>query len=206
MGCSMRILNDKTLTTCVQFVLQQLDLDYDTLAQELASDIQNVLTNTPQGKGRGRLQTRQADLERRKERVMDSYFGGDISKEEMLQMKAKYDEELEKINVQLLQYADMERIQAERTRELQELAQTIREYVSHSEEVFAEAVEEIVACEESITIKVHYIPLSFRIWYSTSGTRENYATKIERWEVVHPAPLTELLIRSAFSSPDFFEM
>ncbi len=187
-GCSMRILNDKTLTTCVQFVLQQLDLDYDTLAQELASDIQNVLTNTPQGKDRGRLQTRQADLERRKERVMDSYFGGDISKEEMLQMKAKYDEELEKINVQLLQYADMERIQAEQTRELQELAQTIREYVSRSEEVFAEAVEEIVVCEESITIRVHYIPFSFQIWYSTSGTRENYATKIERWEVVHPAP------------------
>ena len=187
-GCSMRILNDKTLTTCVQFVLQQLDLDYDTLAQELASDIQNVLTNTPQGKDRGRLQTRQADLERRKERVMDSYFGGDISKEEMLQMKAKYDEELEKINVQLLQSADMERIQAEQTRELQELAQTIREYVSRSEEVFAEAVEEIVVCEESITIRVHYIPFSFQIWYSTSGTRENYATKIERWEVVHPAP------------------
>ena len=187
-GCSMRILNDKTLTTCVQFVLQQLDLDYDTLAQELASDIQNVLTNTPQGKDRGRLQTRQADLERRKERVMDSYFGGDISKEEMLQMKAKYDEELEKINVQLLQYADMERIQAEQTRELQELAQTIREYVSRSEEVFAEAVEEIVVCEESITIRVHYIPFSFQIWYSSSGTRENYATKIERWEVVHPAP------------------
>lgn len=187
-GCSMRILNDKTLTTCVQFVLQQLDLDYDTLAQELASDIQNVLTNTPQGKDRGRLQTRQADLERRKERVMDSYFGGDISKEEMLQMKAKYDEELEKINVQLLQYAAMERIQAEQTRELQELAQTIREYVSRSEEVFAEAVEEIVVCEESITIRVHYIPFSFQIWYSTSGTRENYATKIERWEVVHPAP------------------
>lgn len=205
-GCSMRILNDKTLTTCVQFVLQQLDLDYDTLAQELASDIQNVLTNTPQGKDRSRLQIRQADLERRKERVMDSYFGGDISKEEMLQMKAKYDEELEKINVQLLQYADMERIQAEQTRELQELAQTIREYVSRSEEVFAEAVEEIVVCEESITIKVHYIPLSFRIWYSTSGTRENYATKIERWEVVHPAPPTELLPHSAFSSPDFFEM
>lgn len=183
-GCNMRILNDKTLTTCVQFVLQQLDLDYDAMAQELAADIQKILTDTPQGKDLSRLQARQADLERRKERVMDSYFGGDISKEEMLQMKAKYDEELEKINTQLLQYADMERAQAEQAKGLQELVQTIRECATCSEEVFAEAVEEIVVYDESITIKIRYLPMTFQIWYSTSGTRENYTTKIERWEVV----------------------
>lgn len=183
-GCSMRILNDKTLTACVQFVLQQLDLDYDAMAQELAADIQKVLTDTPQGKDLSRLQTRQADLEHRKERVMDSYFGGDISKEEMLQMKAKYDEELEKINTQLLQYADMERIQAEQAKGLQELVQTIRACVTCSEEVFAEAVEEIVIYENYITIKIRYLPITFQIWYSTRGTRENYTTKIERWEVI----------------------
>lgn len=183
-GCNMRILNDKALTACVQFVLQQLDLDYDALAQELAADIQKVLTDTPQGKDLGRLQARQTDLERRKERVMDSYFGGDISKEEMLQMKTKYDEELEKINTQLLQYADMERIQAEQAKGLQELVQTIRDSVTRSEEVFAEAVEEIVVYDEYITIKIRYLPMTFQIWYSTSGTRENYTTKIERWEVI----------------------
>lgn len=183
-GCNMRILNDKALIACVQFVLQQLDLDYDALAQELAADIQKVLTDTPQGKDLGRLQTRQADLEHRKERVMDSYFGGDISKEEMLRMKTKYDEELEKINAQLLQYADMERIQAEQAKGLQELVQTIRDSVTRSEEVFAEAVEEIVVYDEYITIKIRYLPMTFQIWYSTSGTRENYTTKIERWEVI----------------------
>ena len=180
----MRLLNDKALTACVQFVLQQLNLDYDALAQELVADIQKVLTDTPQGKDLGHLQARQTDLERRKERVMDSYFGGDISKEEMLQMKTKYDEELEKINAQLLQYADMERIQAEQAKGLQELVQTIRDSVTRSEEVFAEAVEEIVVYDEYITIKIHYLPMTFQIWYSTSGTRENYTTKIERWEVI----------------------
>ena len=183
-GCNMRMLNDKALTACVQFVLQQLDLDYDALAQELVADIQKVLTDTPQGKDLGHLQARQTDLERRKERVMDSYFGGDISKEEMLQMKTKYDEELEKINAQLLQYADMERIQAEQAKGLQELVQTIRDSVTRSEEVFAEAVEEIVVYDEYITIKIRYLPMTFQIWYSTSGTRENYTTKIERWEVI----------------------
>lgn len=183
-GCNMRMLNDKALTACVQFVLQQLDLDYDALAQELAADIQKVLTDTPQGKDLSRLQARQTDLERRKERVMDSYFGGDISKEEMLQMKSKYDEELEKISGQLFQYADMERIQTEQAKNLQELIQVIRKSVTCSEEVFSEAVEEIVVNEEYIIVKIRYLPMTFQLWYSTSGTRENYTTKIERWEVV----------------------
>ena len=183
-GCNMRMLNDKALTFCVQFVLQQLDLDYDAMARELAADIQKVLTDAPQEKDLGRLQARQSDLERRKERVMDSYFGGDISKEEMLQMKAKYDGELEKIHTQRLQYADMERTQAEQAKGLQELVRTIRACVTCSEEVFAEAVEEIVVYGDYITIKICYLPMTFQLWYSTSGTRENYTTQIERWDII----------------------
>lgn len=183
-GCNMRMLNHKALTACVQFVLQQLDLDYDALAQELAADIQKVLTDPSQEKDLNRLKSRQADLERRKERVMDAYFGETISKEEMLQMKTKYDEELGRINARLLQQADLERLRAEQAKGLQELVQTIRESVTRSEEVFAEAVEEIVVYQEYITIRIHCLPVTFKVWYTTGGTRENYTTKIERWEVV----------------------
>ncbi len=183
-GCDMRMLNDKTLTACVQFVLQQLDLDYDALAQELATDIQKVWMDGTQEPDVNRLQSRQADLERRKERVMDAYFGEAISKDEMVHMMARYDAELEKISAQLEQRADIERTQAEQARELQELVQTIRESVTRSEEVFAGAVEEIVVCQDYITVKLRYLPATFKLWYSTSGTGANYTTKIERWEIV----------------------
>ncbi len=183
-GCDMRMLNGKALTACVQFALQQLGLDYDALALELAADIQDVLADAPREKDMARLKGRRADLERRKERVLDAYFGEAISKEEMLQMKAKYDAELDKISAQLLQQADREHIGAEQSLGLQELAQAIRERVTRSEEVFAEAVEEVVVHEEYITIKIHYLPVTFKLWYTTSGTRANYTAKIERWEAV----------------------
>lgn len=115
---------------------------------------------------------------------MDAYFGEAISKEEMLQMKAKYDEELDKISAQLRSQADLERTQAEQAKSLQELVQTIRDSVTRSEEVFAEAVEEIVVYQEYITIKVRCLPVMFKLWYTTRGTRENYTTTIVRWEVV----------------------
>lgn len=183
-GCDMRMVNDKTLTACVQFVLQQLDLDYDALAQEVAGDIQRVVAQPSQKHGAPRLQARQADLERRKERAMDAYFAGDISKKEMLGMKVKYDGELEKINTLLLKQADSAHAQAEQTQNLQELVKTIRESVTRSEEVFAEAVEEVVVYQDHIAVKVCCLPLTFRLWYTTGGTKENYTTNIERWEVV----------------------
>lgn len=183
-GCNMRMLNHKALTACVRFVLQQLDLDYDALARELAADIQRILTDTPGERGLSRLQARRADLERRRERVMDAYFGGDISREEMSQMKAKYDRELEKIRSQLLRHTDPERTQPRQASDPQDLAQTLRNWATCSEEVFAETVEEIVVYEEYITIRLRYLPTVFQIWYSTGGTGESYAVAIERWEVV----------------------
>lgn len=183
-GCDMRMVNDKTLTACVQFVLQQLDLDYDVLAQEVAAEIQQILTASPRKHDISLLQTRQVDLKRRKERVMDAYFSGDVTKAEMLQMKAKYDQELDKLDVQLCGQADRERAQAEQAPSLQALVQTIRDSVTRSEEVFAEVVEEIVVDQDYITVKVRCLSLTFRLWYTTSGTREHYTTNIERWEIV----------------------
>lgn len=115
---------------------------------------------------------------------MDAYFSGDVTKAEMLQMKAKYDQELDKLDVQLCVQADRERAQAEQAPSLQALVQTIRDSVTRSEEVFAEVVEEIVVYQAYITVKVRYLSLTFRLWYTTSGTREHYTTNIERWEIV----------------------
>lgn len=183
-GCGMRMVNDKTLTACVQFVLQQLGLDYDALVREVAADIQKVTAQPSREHDIPRLQARQADLIQRKERVMDAYFAGDVTREEMLEMKAKYDAELEKINVLLSEQAASARAQAEQAQSHQTLVRTIRESVTRSEEVFAEVVEEVVVYQEYITIRVRNLPLTFRLWYTTSGARENYTTNIKRWETV----------------------
>lgn len=183
-GCDMRMLNDKTLAACVQFVLRQLDVDYDALAREVAADIQKVLADSSQEQDLSRLQARRVDLERRKERVMDAYFGEAISKEEMARMKAKYDEELEKISAQLERQADLARAQADQAEGLPALVQTFREDAARSEAVFAETVEEIVVYDDYIAIRLRSLPTVFKLWYTTSGTGANYATKIEKWEAL----------------------
>lgn len=182
-GCNMRMLNDKALTACAQFVLQQLDLDYDAIVEELAADIRRVLGTDTSPADLKRLTDRQIDLNRRKERVMDSYFGGDISKDDMLRMKARYDEELARISEQLQQQAELRPLQAEQVKGLDKIVKSIRENITRSEEVFAEAIEEIVVYDEYITIKIRLLPGIFKVWYSTSGKRELYTVSIDKWEL-----------------------
>ena len=184
-GCNMRMVNDKSLITCVQYVLEQLDLDYDAIIAELAADIQRVRESSSSDLGMEKLKAHQADLERRKERVMDAYFSETISKDEMLQMKSKYDSELERIEARLHQQGEMDRSQAEQMQGLEKTIKTVRESATCSEAVFAETVESMEVFESYITIRIRYLPVAFQVWYTTSGTRENYKTTINRCEVIH---------------------
>ncbi len=181
-GCDMPMLNHKALTACVSFVLRQLELDYDTLARQVAADLHRALGNS--GRDSAQLQARRADLERRKERVLDACFSGAISRQEMAHMKAKYDTELEKIGVQLLQQAHGEQIQAQQTQLLQDLVQAIRGGDICSDEVLAEAVEGIVVHDGSLVISIRHLPGPFQVWYTTSGAGAGYTTKIERFQVL----------------------
>lgn len=182
-GCNMRMVNDKVLTACVQYVLQQLDLDYESIITELAGDIQRVREGSSSALDVDQLEARKADLERRKGRVMDAYFSETISKEEMLQMKAKYDAELEKLELQLSKRANEERIRAERQVGLEEIVRTIRESISTSEEVFAETIEGIVVFDDYIELRVRYLPVAFKIRYTTSGKRSEYTVTITDCEL-----------------------
>lgn len=182
-GCNMRMLNDKSLTTCVQFVLGQLDLDYNAIVAELVEDIKAI-----QGERNGisalkRLEEKRIELESKKERVMDAYFSQTISKDEMLSMKDRYDRDLLKVGTDMQTGRDAERLQHEQQAGFEELIKTIRAGLTSSEEVFAEVVESVTVFADYIEIKVQHLPMVFRLWYSTSGTRDNYTTTIDKWEI-----------------------
>lgn len=183
-GCDMRMLNHKALTACVRFVLQQLELDFDAIARELAADIQRVLSDSSSDTETARLSARLEDLERRRERVMDAYFAGDITREDMARMKAKYDGELGRLAARLAAQADRAHAQREQTESLEALTETIRESAAHSEEVFAEVVEEVTVFSDHIAIKLRHLSVTFRLWYTTHGAGDSYTTDIERWETV----------------------
>lgn len=183
-GCNMRMVNDKSLTACVQFVFEHLNLDYDTIFSDLTEDIKKV--QGQQG-GTSDLKRLEEGLERarqKKVQVMDDYYSGTISKEEMLLMKGRYDRDMAELEAKMQAGRETQRVWQEQQKGLEEIIKTMRAGLTNSEEVFAEVIERVTVFEEYIEIRVQHFPKTFRLWYSTKGVRAHYTTTIDQWELV----------------------
>lgn len=178
-GCGAGMVNHRALNACVEFVLRRLGVDYDTLAQRIAREILQIRADRPQARERARLERRVAELERRRERVMDACFGGLISGDEMARMKGRYDRELEGLARQLQGLDGREDGPEE---DGAALAQALRESAVCSEEVFAQAVEAVTVYDDHLAVKLRHLSAPFRLWYATSGAGERYTTTVLRWE------------------------
>lgn len=187
-GCNMRMVNDKSLTTLVQFVLDQLEYDRESIISELLEDIgqlQSAETGAPETT---RIHAGQTAIQRRKEKLLDAFLSDQISGDEMAAMKKRYDRELQALEEQLHSAEATLKIAEAQRAGLEDIMKTIRSGLDHSEEVFRETIESITVFEEYVEVKVHYVPPMFRIWYSTHGKREHYTTSIDRCERLEPQP------------------
>ena len=181
-GCAMRMVNDKTLTECARYVLGQLGLDWDALAAEVAEDVRRVCAGPGAEGGRAALERRCAELRRKKERAMDACFSGVISEEELIRMKETYDGELDRLERRLRRQERAERIRAGQER-TEALEAAVRERIAGSEEVLAQAVEQITVYQTYIEFQIRCLPARYRLWYTTAGAGERYTTTIERCEI-----------------------
>lgn len=183
-GCNMRMINGKSLSAIVGFVLGRLELDGDAIVAELLEDIQKLQNTPDSGESEKRLQASRSALERKRENALDAFLSGKISNEELQTMRARYDWELSAIDEQLRSISDAARVLEDQKTGLEEIAQTVRAGLNGSEEVYREVIEYVTVFEEYIDVRVKFVPETFRIWYTASGKREAYTTTIQRWEAV----------------------
>lgn len=183
-GCNMRMLNDKSLTTCVQYVVKQLHLENDTIVHKILSDLNQTMQGMPVQGSIRKFEDKKRVLQDKKERVMDAYFSETISQDEMISMKQRYDMELEKINLQIEEIQNAEQTGRQQRENLSQLEDLVRSSMTDSESVYREIIEEIIVKEDSVLIQVKYLPFYFELHYSTHGYKENYTTVIEQCELV----------------------
>ncbi len=185
-GCNMRMINEKSLITLAQFVLDQLEYDSETMISELLSEIRQLQTAEIGEPEIERIHTEQAAIQRKKEKLLDAFLSEQITSDEMTVMKQKYDRELEALEKQLHSAEEALKIAESQRAGLAEILQTIRSDLHGSEELLRETIESITVFTEYVEIKIHYVSPIFRIWYSTHGKGENYTTIIDRCELVEP--------------------
>lgn len=99
-------------------------------------------------------------------------------------MRSRYDRELAAIDRELLAITEAAQTLESQKTGLEDIVRTIRAGLNGSEEVYREVIESVTVFEDYINVRVKFVPGTFRIWYTTSGKREEYTTTIQRWEVV----------------------
>jgi len=172
----MRTVNNKSLLTCMKFITEQLDVDINNIADDILNEINNSV-DMPEDNTQNLILKIQ-DIQNKKMRMLDSYYSGDINKDEMTALKDKYDKEIEKINA-ILQKQQNNQTAIQR----RQLRNIIINAVC-SENVYGEIVDKIIVYDDYMLVKLKYIDFAFKIKYSTHGYMEKYTTVIESCEIV----------------------
>lgn len=180
-GCNMRTVNNKSLLTCMKFITEQLDIDINNIADDILNEINNSADTSEDNTQNLTLQIQ--DIQNKKMRMLDSYYSGDINKDEMTALKDKYDKEIEKINAILQKQQNNQTAIQERQNNTDELRNIIINAVC-SENVYGEIVDKIIVYDDYMLVKLKYIDFAFKIKYSTHGYMEKYTTVIESCEIV----------------------
>ena len=84
-------------------------------------------------------------------RMLDSYYSGDINKDEMTVLKDKYDKEIEKINAILQKQQNNQTAIQERQNNTDELRDIITNAVC-SENVYGEIVDKIIVYDDYMLV------------------------------------------------------
>ena len=180
-GCNMRTVNNKSLLACMKFITEQLDVDINNIADDILNEINNSADTSEDNTQNLTLQIQ--DIQNKKMRMLDSYYSGDINKDEMTVLKDKYDKEIEKINAILQKQQNNQTAIQERQNNIDELRNIVINAVC-SENVYGEIVDKIIVYDDYMLVKLKYIDFAFKIKYSTHGYMEKYTTVIESCEIV----------------------
>lgn len=180
-GCKMRMVNDKSLLACMEYLLQNLQLDYEKILLDLTRELQLLENSKRNISGIPKLESQYAGAMEKKERVMDAYFCGAISKDDMLLMKNRYEKQMEQIKWQIKRQREEEQIKLDKSMTKQLL--TLGLNVIKTEEIFSELVEKITVYETYMEIKLQDCQVICKLSFTTSGRKERYTTHIEKFEL-----------------------
>jgi DNA invertase Pin-like site-specific DNA recombinase len=181
-GCKSDLVNDTALLACVRFALKKLEFDSGGILNELQTEIQRAHnSNAPENTKQYEERIKKALA--KKERIIDMYAEGDISKVEMNQMKAKYDDEIKALK-STIEKVRIEAKKNEAAKEnLSKAITRIRDILKQEDptpEVYRSIIEKVVLFKNhDLDIYFKYVNSPIRLHFETSGRKETYHVECE---------------------------
>lgn len=177
--CRMRGVSLRMLETSARYVLAQLSLDREAMVKELLDDLQ-ALRQNGSGTAQDEEKIRQAIHRQtaRRDRALEAYLDGTISKEDWTRQAQKCDAELTRLNAQLAEWETLV-ASLELSREKYDTIRTLlKDELNGGPSVLEEVIEKIVVQRDSFVITVRDLPVSFNVEAQGVGSGPSYRVEV----------------------------
>ena len=178
-GCKMRSVRGEIIQACARHVLQELALDKDRIVSELLQELREL--RQAKSDDAGDAKKLQAAIQRqldRKDRALEAFLDGDLSRADMQRLSARCEEEAARLQEQL---DSVNRQRAELTRgedRFGEIRALLERELAGGEHVLDEVIQRITVHDDHFIVEVAELPVSFRIRAEGSGAGQGYEVTV----------------------------
>lgn len=171
--CGIHTINSRVLNACMEYVINSMDLDMTAIVQMLTDEI-NELSQPDCGAVIKQGEKKISELEKKKCRVLESYFDGTIDKTEMEFFKSKYDTEISNLKSTVSNLKN-----TSRPSDGIIIKDDIIKLIPASQNVYNAITDKIIIHDDFLEVFIYEINPPFRLAYTAHGYKKNYTVKIE---------------------------
>lgn len=185
-GCSNSFINEKALRACMRYLITHIKVNYETLRSEIIHDIKALQSSSIQETGRisGQIES----LKEKKKKLIDLMLDGTLSKEDLKEQMAWYDEQIEELNLSLEKSVRNDKIMDRQAMEQETYIVALDDILSFDEnnqDLYREILDKMIITNNVVEVYLKGVPFAARLTVRSSGKKENYVTEITDMELIN---------------------
>lgn len=177
--CKMRSVRGEIVHACARHVLQELALNKNRIVSELLQELREL--RQARDDDAGDAKKLQAAIQRqldRKDRALEAFLDGDLSRADMQRLSARCEEEAARLQEQL---DSVNRQRAELVRgedRFGEIRALLERELAGGEHVLDEVIQRITVYDDHFIVKAAELPVSFRVCAEGSGAGKDFKAAV----------------------------
>lgn len=186
-NCQMRAVHGAVIQACAQHVLQELSPDGEAIIEELLRDLEQLrLAKQEDSGGLRRIQQALQKQSDRRDRALEAFLDGSLSKSDMQRMVARCDGEIERLRAQQEVLEKGKERLRRNTERLPEIRTLLEKELAGGDAVLDEVIQRITVYPDHFIVEAAELPIRFLVRAGGSGTGRGY-----RVNVTECRPVTE---------------
>ena len=178
-GCQMRAVHGPVILACAQRVLRELALDGEAIIGGLLQELEQLRQARQEDSG-GTQRIQQAIQKQsdRRDRALEAFLDGSLSKNDMQRMLTRCDEEIERLRTQLEEVEKEKKRLSHNTERLAEIRVLLERELAGGDAVLDEVIQRITVYPDYFIVEVADLPIRFLVRAGGSGTGRGYKVSV----------------------------